>query len=350
MLAELSLAGLALAFGLLFLWAFRSLPQERWQIFAAIPREKRVDGTWTGLNLTYYGAFTATGVSVAVTLFIGLAGAMRIPLSLIGLLAVLLLCLCVPAARRIAEAVEAKPYTFTIGGASFVGLLVMPWLIVLMNATVGRTLGQELPVMGTLAALSIAYAVGEGIGRLACISFGCCYGKPVQASPAWLRGLFRHRHFIFTGGLKKAAYEGVLESVPVIPIQAVTATLSVAAGLVGLALFVQGRMAAAFLETAIVTQIWRAVSELFRADHRGQGTVSAYQIMAILGACYAGLVALALPAPPAVRPSLLTGLQLLWSPAVILGIQALWLFIFLYTGRSYVTGSTIALSVLRDRT
>ena len=31
-----------------------------------------------------------------------------------------------------------------------------------------------------LAALAIGYILGEGLGRLACLSFGCCYGKPLD--------------------------------------------------------------------------------------------------------------------------------------------------------------------------
>ena len=50
---------------ILFTWAFRVLPQEEWQVMAAIPLQKLHDGFWTGMNLTYYGALTATGVGVA---------------------------------------------------------------------------------------------------------------------------------------------------------------------------------------------------------------------------------------------------------------------------------------------
>jgi prolipoprotein diacylglyceryltransferase len=349
MVNELSLAALALAYGFLFAWAFRTLPQEGWQILASLPQEKLDNGAWTGLNFTYYGAFTASSVALAAALVTVLVGSLSVPLNLIGALATLLLGLCIPAAKWIARAVEAKPYTFTIGGASFVGLLAVPWLILLVNATIGQAVAYELPVVGTLAAASIAYAIGEGTGRLACISFGCCYGKPVQASAALLRHLFRNRHFAFAGATKKVAYEGALELVPVIPIQGITAVLFVAAALIGMALFLHGHFLAAFLETVLVTQTWRSISECFRADYRGQRMVGVYPIFALLSAGYALVVALLLPAPGVVQPNLLTGLQLLWHPGTILSLQAVWLLIFLYTGRSHVTTSTITFAVLKDR-
>jgi hypothetical protein len=42
------------------------------------------------------------------------------------------------------------------------------------------------------------------------------------------------------------------------------------------------------------------------------------------------------------------GIRTLWDPAVILGLQGLWLCLFLYTGRSRVTGSTMTFHVRND--
>lgn len=53
------LATLIAFFSSLFYWAFRNLPAEEWQIIAAVPFKRREDGTWTGVNLTYYGFFNA---------------------------------------------------------------------------------------------------------------------------------------------------------------------------------------------------------------------------------------------------------------------------------------------------
>ncbi|MGQ0809911.1 MAG: prolipoprotein diacylglyceryl transferase family protein [Nitrospiraceae bacterium] len=349
MVNELCLAIVASGYGVLFWWAFRTLPHKGWQILAAIPAQERADGTWTGLNLTYYGLFTANGVTIAVMFVIVLLGSLSISLRGTVIFVALLLGLCIPSAKFIAKAVEAKAYTFTIGGASFVGLIAAPWLIMATNSSIGAVWGFRLPILETLSVLGIAYAMGEGTGRLACISFGCCYGKPVTSSYPWMNTIFRTYHFAFEGPTKKIAYEGCLESVPVIPIQAITAVLYVTAGLLGLAFFLYGYVFAAFIATALVTHLWRVVSEFFRADHRGEGDLSVYQILALLGAFYALIVALSFQSTSSAAPDLLLGLQNLRHPETIVALQAIWLTIFLYTGRSHVTTSTLSFSVLKSR-
>ena len=36
-------------------WAFKRLPDERWQFLASVPILKDANGHWRGLNFTYYG-------------------------------------------------------------------------------------------------------------------------------------------------------------------------------------------------------------------------------------------------------------------------------------------------------
>jgi hypothetical protein len=65
---------------------------------------------------------------------------------------------------------------------------VAPWIIKLLNATQAEAFGGDIPLEPALAAMPVAYAYGEGLGRLACISFGCCYGKSLdQLSPRMRR-------------------------------------------------------------------------------------------------------------------------------------------------------------------
>jgi hypothetical protein len=300
------------------------------------------------MNLTYYGVFVAGGVAVATATVVVLLGALSIPLSMIGLMSVVLLGCCVPAAGLIAKAVEARANTFTIGGSVFLGILIAPWTLLLTDRVAGDALGVHVPMLPSLAVLAIAYAFGEGTGRLACISFGCCYGKPLSQVSPRLTAWFRTRHFTFAGATKKAAYEGGLEMVPVIPIQAITALVFVGAGLVGLLLFLYGRPLAAFLVAWLSTQIWRTISEFFRSDYRGEGTWSVYQRLAIVGALYGAIVALVIPRESGLRPDLLAGLHALWTPSAILAIQGVWIAVFLYTGRSKVTASTMLFSLSRD--
>jgi prolipoprotein diacylglyceryltransferase len=349
MVNELGVLSVGVGYALLFVWAFRVLPHERWQFMASVPRRKGSDGQWVGTNLTYYGVFLATGVALAVAVVVVLMGALSIPLALVGMVSAILLACCVPAAKLVARTVEAQANTFTIGGAAFTGMLLAPWTVWLTDRVVGHALGVHIPILPVLAVLAIAYAFGESIGRLACISFGCCYGKPLSKMSRGLTKLFGTHHFAFSGATKKAAYEGGLEMVPVIPIQAVTAILFVCVGLVGLLLFLHGHMLAAFLATWVSTQTWRVVSEFFRADYRGKDGFSVYQVLAVGGAVYGIAAALVLPHETVGRPDLVGGLRALWNPAAILAIQAVWLVIFLYTGRSAVTTSTVVFSLSHDR-
>ena len=43
------------------------------------------------------------------------------------------------------------------------------------------------------------------------------------------------------------------------------------------------------------------------------------------------------------------GISILWQPGAILFIQAIWLAIFIYTGRSTVTGATLTFHLHRER-
>src|SRR5262249_29489361 len=147
----------------------------------------------------------------------------------------------------------------------------------------------------------------------------------------------------------KAAYEGQLEGMPLVPVQGITAVFFVAAGLIGLALFLQGLALAAFVVSWTITQLWRAVSEILRADFRGNDKISGYQILALAGAVYGlGIVAV-LRGSSSYVPNLSLGLGVLIHPGVMLSLQVIWIVIFLYTGRSKVTVSRLAVAIDRDQ-
>lgn len=346
---ELFVLGLALTLFWMLRWAFRTLPKERWQILAALPREKQADGNWTGENITYYGLFNAHAYTLALALFMLLAGAAGHGLIPVLALGAALLIVCMPASSLVARWVEKKRYTFTVGGASFVGILASPLLVMLVNETVGRWTGERVELLVFLAALSTAYCFGEGIGRLACISFGCCYGKPMDACHPFLQKLFRRHHFVFIGKTRKIAYAHGLEGCPVLPVQAVTATLYCGVGLVGVYLFLKGFFATAFLLTLMVSQLWRWVSECFRADFRGGRKISAYQWMSLASVLYAVALVI-LSAPTGIHAAdFRLGFMLLWHPAALLCLQALWLTTLVFTGKSKVTHAFMAFHVREDR-
>lgn len=341
---ELFILALLAGCGLLLFWGFRVLPRDGWQMLATLPIRPLDNGQWQGLNLTWYGLLTANAYLAALALLIVLLGAAQVHLAGVLLLAVLLLGLCVPASRLVARIVEGKAHTFTVGGAVFVGVVAAPWLVWLVN----RTTDFQLPVMTTLAAIAIAYALGEGLGRLACISFGCCYGRPVASCSPRLRRLFSRWHFAFHGETRKIAYASGLEGQPVVPIQALTALLYCGSAMIGSYLFLLGETRITFVLLVVVTQGWRVYSETQRADYRGDNHISAYQVMGVMAIPYA---LLCLPLFPAETRSmtLQLGLENLWQPGTLVFLQLLWLTLFIYTGRSSVTGAQLSFHVHRDR-
>ncbi|MDF1551585.1 MAG: prolipoprotein diacylglyceryl transferase [Deferrisomatales bacterium] len=327
-------------------WAFARLPREHWQIVATLPRRKGSNGTWEGLNLTYYGIFVATANALATALFLVLAEAAGVATGQALAAVVATFVVCLPAARLVARLVEKKANTFTVSGASSAGLVALPWILLGIDALDPRGASIVFPC---LAAVGVAYALGEGVGRLGCISFGCCYGKPLAGCHPRLQKLFAHAHFVFAGETKKVAYEGGLHGERVLPVQALTAVVCVATALVGAALFLTAAYGAAFFVCVAVTQAWRLASEALRSDHRGGGRISVYQFLSVLMVCYAGATVLLVPGGESGAPDILTGLGALWRPAPILFLQGLWVVIFLYMGRSTVTAATISLRVLTDR-
>lgn len=332
-----------------FWWGFRVLPGEKWQILASVPAIRTEQGQWQGINFTWYGLLTANAYLVSVAVLLVLMGSVGVPPLGTAILAAAMLCCCVPASRLVARIVEKKTHTFTVGGAVFVGILITPFVITLLNRTVGETLSFQIPIMSACAAIAIAYAFGEGLGRMACISFGCCYGKPLAASSGLLKRLFSGRGFVFFGDTKKIAYAGGMEATEVIPIQAVTAVFYSVCGLIAVGMYFSSLHAAAFLFATITTQGWRSFSETLRADYRGEGRVSAYQIMGLVGVAYAVALAFVLSHEQTTLPDLSAGLESLWNPALILFLQGLWVLIFYYTGRSTVTGATLSFHVHHDR-
>jgi hypothetical protein len=200
-----------------------------------------------------------------------------------------------------------------------------------------------------MAALTIAYLLGEGVGRLACISFGCCYGKPLSDVGPVARRLFDKFHFAFHGATKKIAYSSGLEGIKVVPVQALTSVLYLATGLAGMLLFLGSFYRSAYMLTIIVAQAWRVGSEVLRADYRGEGRFTTYQKLALFGIAYAIGLCMVFPPVGDVTPEIGAGIAALWNPLVIVALQGLWAVLFVVTGWSMVTGGVLSFHVHRDR-
>lgn len=344
----LFLTGLGLLLIALLAWAFKHLPGERWQMLAVVPLRKNDSNAWHGANLTYYGFFIATSQLLSFALLLILLQAIHVTISGAILATLVVLAFCLPAARLVAMLVEKKRHTFTIGGASFVGVIIAPWSILATSSVMASYSETHMPMIPLLAALSIAYTLGEGLGRLGCISYGCCYGKPIQDSGKMLGFLFAKINFIFDGDNKKVSYEAQLNGKKLIPIQAITCVLYTCGALTGTWLFLQGSYTKALLLTMMLTQLWRIVSETLRADFRGFGKISIYQKMGVISVLYILAISFAVPAPPMSAPDITQGIKILWNPGIIVGLQLLWVLFFYTFGRSTVTSSEVSFALIRE--
>ncbi|TWI73972.1 prolipoprotein diacylglyceryl transferase [Desulfobotulus alkaliphilus] len=333
------------------IWGVRSLPSEKYQMLAACPVQHLENGLWKGMNLTWYGLLSASAYVLGTALGLVLLRASGAPLWACGLTAMVLLCICVPASRWIARIVEGKRHTFTVGGASFLGILLAPWVLVCVNMLITRYGYPSIPAVSALAAMALAYTCGEGMGRLACLSFGCCYGKPIRSLSPEMARFFKPMAIIFHGKTKKISYAHQSDGEAVLPVQALTLFIHIFLCLAGLGLFLGGKPLWALFLCLGGTQIWRVLSEFLRADYRGEQVFSAYQIMALSTLPYIFLC-LKLPVfseKMVFVPDLKAGVALLWTPEVLTGLFILWILTFFYTGRSTVTGSELRFFVHGDR-
>lgn len=340
---------LAVMLGMMVRWGFVHLPHEQWQILASVPRRKLSAATWNGVNLTFYGLISAAAYTFATAILILLLKSAHISLNAILILIAGILGICVPASRWIARWVEKKSSTFTVGGASFTGIVLTPVLVVIINSLLDGHPGFHIPVIVVMAGLATVYCFGEGLGRLACISFGCCYGKRLSDCPFWIQRIMKDLCFIFYGKTKKIAYSHGLDGQKVIPVQAMTCIIFCITGLAGLYLFLEGWYRTAFLMAVIITQTWRFVSELLRADYRGEGNISVYQMLSGTAIALSAIFCWCFPKETLSPNDLWAGLTALWDPTVIIFLQMLFISVFLYMGRSQVTAAVTMHYVVRSR-
>jgi hypothetical protein len=149
--------------------------------------------------------------------------------------------------------------------------------------------------------------------------------------------------------MKKISYASGLEGKQVIPIQALTCLLYVGVGLIATLLFLKGNYDVAFVSSMAVTQGWRTLSEVLRADYRGNGKITAYQVMEILAITLALALTIVLPSDRPSVSQLAAGIEALWRPEVFLLLQALWIIVFIMFGKSMVTGAQIFFHLRGDR-
>lgn len=330
------------------IWGYKKLPGEKWQFMAVVPRTKKNQNTWHGLNLTYYGFICANAYAFAVIMLLILSASVNVSISSLCVLTTAILAVCLPASKLVAKIVEKKKGTLTVGGAVFTGTILTPLLVFAVNQTLGRIQDFEISITVFLASVSIAYAYGEGLGRLACISFGCCYGKPLKHCSPFIQKLFSKFNLVFSGSTKKISYASGFDGQKVIPIQIITASLYSGCAMISTWLYLNKYFISSLLLTMFVTQLWRFFSEFFRADFRGSLKITPYQIMALICVLYCIGIALFF-GQPNTEPLLSTAVETLWNPWILLFVQCIWGITFLHTGRSVVTGSELSFHVVKDK-
>jgi putative Ca2+/H+ antiporter (TMEM165/GDT1 family) len=339
-----SLSGLLV---IILSWGFRKLHREGWQFLAVLPRGRRDEGTWEGLNITWYGLFNALGAMMGAAVLIVLMGSVGAPTRTVFLLIGLLLPLGVLAGKWVARLVEGRTTTSTSAGAFFVITLLAPWAVLTANRMFAAP--PSLDVTTFLAGAFTAFALGESLGRLACLSFGCCYGRPVRDCPPLVRKLLGRWPVRYEGLTRKASYEAGFQNESLVPIQPITSIVSGSIGLAGTALFLSGRFRIAAVGVLVALQVWRWISEFLRADDRGGGTLSKYQIMAALNVVYLAILLPIFPSAPVRIPEVVDGLRLLWHPGMLLFILGLGAFVLRFTGFSQVTASQVTFHLVHDR-
>lgn len=318
------------------------------QFLAAIPYARHQNGSWRCVNFTYYGALTAfactAGAALAAVLVCALGVPALVTLGIVGAL----LAVCLPAAKIVARIVEGNWNRFTVGGACFAGILASP---IVVWAT-GKILPDaRLEVVPVCAAFAAAYALGEGLGRLACLSYGCCYGRRLDSLSPRLRKIFAPFAVRFDGECKKAVYAGgTCAHAPLVPVQAMSAIVNTTLAVAATALLLAEMPRAALVVGIAGTQLWRFFSEFLRADDRGSGSISPYQKMSLVG-CVWGIVAafIFFDDYSTGTPDICAGLGIFRSAATLLGFQALFVVAALATGLSTMTASSARFFVRRDR-
>ncbi|MCX8097611.1 MAG: hypothetical protein N3F11_01115 [Casimicrobiaceae bacterium] len=341
---EAGLALLCLLVWPVFRWGFRHLPGEGWQIAWVIPaRRPEGDGRrWPAVNITFYGVISAVAYTVAALAYVFLMGAHGQPLGAAAVYAALLLALGVPASKWMTKLIEGQR-GHTIGGAVFVAIVAALPALALTQEILAALGLPPLDGAVTVACAAACYVLGESIGRLACLSFGCCYGKPIAQCTPLQRALYGPTATVYRGRMKKIAYESNLAEEPVVAVQSIACVLLFALFVIAVWLLWRGWVAASLIVAVSGSQLWRAYSETLRADFRGREGFTAYQGMAVVAALLAPLYAWWLQVEPGFRPvaDARAGWTAVFRIEVLLTCQALGLAMLYLMGRSYVTSARL---------
>ncbi|MGC8769285.1 prolipoprotein diacylglyceryl transferase family protein [Calditerrivibrio sp.] len=324
----------------------RYLPKERYQFIFTIPYKKLEDGRWLGKNITYYGFFNALGYTAGTLVTTALLLSFGLSFLQIFLMILFVFIICIPSSKLLAYIIEKSPHGFTVGGAVFVGVLVLPVAIYLSLKLTNFSIEFKNLIIPVYAVISVGYLMGEGIGRLGCLSFGCCYGKEItKVKSNFLRSFFESFYTVFHGECKKISYASGGCGVRTVPVQAIAILLYITTSFVSILMILKGFIISSLITSTLISQLYRFYSEFLRSDYRGVGKISSYQKMAILNIIIIFIYCYIFNGD-VIYPEIQKALLEILSLKFLIFAFFIFLMTFLYTGLSTATYSVIEFKVV----
>ncbi len=326
-----------LGISLIILWGLKNFHKDNYQFLVVIPYKKLKDNVYRGLNITFYGIITAFSYTVSVFIFISLIKLIEFPEEGAYFLVIVILVVGFPSSKILAYLIENRKNTLTVGGAIFVSAIISVPTVFLVIVYLNLDINQYfLPI---LTSLSISATLGEGIGRLACLSFGCCYGKPMKQIN-FLPSLLKVK---FNSSTKKAVYDSNYVNVELLNIQGLVVIVYTFIALSSILLFISQKYYIAFILTFIIPPLIRFFSEFLRDDHRGSTKISIYQVFSIILSLY-GLFFLLL-FYKRFNTVIELNINLTYSLIDLVVLASIFFITFWHTGISKVTDSEIKFQV-----
>ncbi len=319
---------------------FKKLPKEKYQFLLVIPYKKINNEEWRSLNITYYGLFNALGYSLG--LFLCLFNFFALGIEKLDALynLILIFTICMPISKLIPIYVEKTKHGFTIAGALFFGIITTPistFLVYFFQGKLNLFYDNLLPILSTM---SVSFLLGESIGRLGCISFGCCYGKKVEeVNNTFLKKVFNNFNTVYYGDLKKASYASNLNGIKTVPIQAMSVLINLILSFIGQLLFLESNYTLSLVITILGNQLFRFFAEFLRADYRGSDTITIYQKMSIINIAIITLIIYIFPSNKGILLDIQRGINYVFEYKVFIAILFVFFISFFYTGISTATYS-----------
>lgn len=326
-------------FLLIIIWGLKNLSRDEFQFFCAIPYKKIEENTYEGTNITFYGIISALSCSASVFLFLVLIKFIDFPLKLAYFILITIFLTGLYASRTLAYIIEKRKDTLTIGGATFVSGIISVPLIYFFIKSFNINETYFLPV---LTALTTSYTFGEGLGRLACISFGCCYGKPAERYPK-LPKILKIKFFSET---KKAVYDSNYKNLELINIQGIVVCLFTILAILSVILIMLEKFKIALLISFTMPAIVRFFSEFFRDDNRGINyKLSTYQFFSLILVIYS-LIFLYIFKP--LETKIYIKSTIFFSNTELIILTALFFTTLIHSGVSKVTASKISFNLKKS--